>query len=722
MNDSRLLYEAFNAYYERGMNALKNNNLEVARRNILAAAETLLKLAKESSGELKNKRVKRAEELNELATKIEEKAKIIKKQVSFNANDSGIENNSSIKVVENDSTSIEDAINSLESLEGLKEVKTQVSDLIDQIKVFQMRKAKNLPTPEMSYHMVFTGNPGTGKTTVARIIGKIYRALGILSKGHLVEVDRSDLVAGYVGQTALKTKEVISKAMGGVLFIDEAYSLKKEGNDFGQEAIDTLNKAMEDSRGDLVVIVAGYKNEIKTFIDSNQGLRSRFRTYIDFKDYSGQELYNIFLNILEKNKYQITNSANNYIYNYLNDRNINQFTGNARDVRNMFENIVKLQSRRVARLANPSAAEITTITDDDLPFDKDLVSNNINVNESENTSDNLEEPEIISHEPIINLNSFLQRKKKSNNDPKKELPEEEYLENNNQDNSEYKFDWDSLPNINFDDIAGLENVKEVVRTKVLLPLEHPEAFEGYVKKNGGGLFLYGPPGTGKTMIAAAIANEIGAKFCSVKPSDLLHQGGGNTEKAVRTLFAQARQFPCAIIYFDEMDSIAQKNTKSSYARQLRSELLAQIQGVESYGEQTGNILFLIAATNKPWDVDSAFVRPGRFGTPLYVGLPEDEAREYIVLSRLNKIKNKGIVSVNNDIDVKMIVEQTNGFNGSDITNLLDRIEEISVIRGVRTGDKYICQDDVEKALENIHSSVQIEDIEKLMAWKEQNNG
>ena len=135
-----------------------------------------------------------------------------------------------------------------------------------------------------------------------------------------------------------------------------------------------------------------------------------------------------------------------------------------------------------------------------------------------------------------------------------------------------------------------------------------------------------------------------------------------------------------------------------------------------------NILFLIAATNKPWDVDSAFVRPGRFGTPLYVGLPEDEAREYIVLSRLNKIKNKGIVSVNNDIDVKMIVEQTNGFNGSDITNLLDRIEEISVIRGVRTGDKYICQDDVEKALENIHSSVQIEDIEKLMAWKEQNNG
>ena len=222
------------------------------------------------------------------------------------------------------------------------------------------------------------------------------------------------------------------------------------------------------------------------------------------------------------------------------------------------------------------------------------------------------------------------------------------------------------------------------------------------------------------MIAAAIANEIGAKFCSVKPSDLLHQGAGNTEKAVRSLFAQARQHPCSIIYFDEMDSIAQKNTKSSYSRQLRSELLAQIQGTESYGKDNGNILFLIAATNKPWDVDSAFVRPGRFGTALYVGLPDEEARAYIINNRFDKTREKGIVEIKEDVSIEEIVERTNGFNGSDITNLLDRIDEISAVRGVRTGEKFICNTDIQKAFEEVHSSVQADDIEKLNAWKTQN--
>ena len=237
----------------------------------------------------------------------------------------------------------------------------------------------------------------------------------------------------------------------------------------------------------------------------------------------------------------------------------------------------------------------------------------------------------------------------------------------------------------------------------------------------GGLFLYGPPGTGKTMIAAAIANEIGAKFCAIKPSDLLHQGAGNTEKAVRALFNQARAFPCAVIYFDEMDSIAQKNTKSSYSRQLRSELLAQMQGIESYGKETGNLLFLIASTNKPWEVDSAFVRPGRFGTKVYVGLPDAEAREYIIRNRFNKIKAKGIVTLANDVDIEAMVEKTNGFNCSDITNLLDRVEELSIIRGVKTGKKEIMSEDIDQAFDEITSSVQAEDIEKLISWKEQNN-
>ncbi len=365
MKDSRLLYDAFNIYYEKGMEALGENKLEVARRNLLAAAEALLKLAKESNGALKEQRVRRAEELGELAERIEAKRKEQPAHQESHARESLAP---ALRVTAEKQMTIDEALGALGSMVGMREVKEQVSDLVDQIKVFRMRKAQQLPTPEISHHMVFTGNPGTGKTTVARIIGQIYRSLGILSKGHLVEVDRSDLVAGYVGQTALKTKEVLSRAMGGVLFIDEAYTLKKGGNDFGQEAIDTLNKAMEDARADLVVIVAGYKREIETFIGSNPGLRSRFRTTIDFRDYTGRELYEIFLGILQKNKYRITQEANDAVRRYLGDRELNKFNGNARDVRNLFENIVKLQSRRVARLTDPSKEEIVTVTVEDLPF------------------------------------------------------------------------------------------------------------------------------------------------------------------------------------------------------------------------------------------------------------------------------------------------------------------------------------------------------------------
>lgn len=755
MNDSRLLYDAFNIYYNKAIEALQNNEFSVARRNFLSASETLLKLARYSNSVLREKRIARAKELVHVADKLE--AKIKKSNsicISGDSIDNDYTNYTTPKVYDVEDYTVEESIDQLMKLEGLHTVKEQIHDLITQIQTFKMRKSQGLPTPELSHHMVFTGNPGTGKTTVARIIGRIYKALGILSKGHFVEVDRADLVAGHVGQTALKTKARIAEAMGGILFIDEAYTLKKEGNDFGQEAIDTLNKVMEDLRSDLVVIVAGYKEEISNFIEANKGLSSRFKTYIDFEDYSGKELFNIFLGILKNNKYLINDKASELVKDYLSNPGLNKLTGNARDVRNLFENIVKLQSRRIVKLDNPLAQELMLITEADLPFkeskysledsireephvsykSKQQVSNKIE--EDETNIDSYKYPNVeviddmfkdnnqISEEYETNIKDLLKKRKPKFGESFKEvMPEDEYLNSNsNAAAAEYKFDWDSLPVIDFDDIAGLESVKDVVRTKVLLPLEHPEAFEGYEKKNGGGLFLYGPPGTGKTMIAAAIANEIGAKFCSVKPSDLLHQGAGNTEKAVRALFAQARQYPCSVIYFDEMDSIAQKNTKSSYSKQLRSELLSQLQGIESYGKDSGNLLFLIAATNKPWDVDSAFVRPGRFGTKVYVGLPDDETRRYMITYRFIKITNKGIVEIDDDVDIDDFVDQTNGFNGSDITNVLDRIDEISAIRGVLTNNKFICQADIDKALSEIHSSVQSEDIDKLITWKEQNNG
>ena len=683
MLETRMLYDAFNIYYKKGMDALKEKNNSVAKRNLYLASETMFNLAKKSEGELKETRFKRAEELMKLADKISENNEVV-----VSTNESSVsKETSNLNILENNECiSLEDAEKELQNLEGLSTVKQQVSDIVDQLKISKLRNQEGLPVAETSNHMVFLGNPGTGKTTVARIIGKIYKALGLLSKGHLVEVDRSDLVAGYVGQTAIKTKEVINKAKGGVLFIDEAYALKKgDGNDFGQEAIDTLNKYMEDYRNDLVVIVAGYDQEMKSFINSNVGLRSRFKTFIKFDDYTGKELYNIFLTLLKGNKYIPTDEASNMIRQYLYSVDRTKFSGNARDVRNLFENIIKLQSRRLATIQNPSKTELLQITVADLPEE-------VRVNSSY---------------------KFAQTEKKEQETAE---PEQVVLDNA----SETKFNWDSLPAIRFDDIAGLDQAKEIVNTKVLLPLKYPELFEGYMKKSGGGLFLYGAPGTGKTMIAAAIANEIGAKFCSVKPSDLLNQGVGNTEKAVKTLFAEARQFPCSVIYFDEIDAIAQKSTRSSISRQLRSELLAQIQGVESYNSETKNTLFLICSTNKPWEVDSAFIRPGRFGTAVYVGLPDENSRRYLINKRFEETKKKGIVSLSDDIDVESFVQNTNGYNGSDIVNVLDRIDEISASRALDSGCKIITNYDIIQALSECSSSVQHEDIERLLEWKEQN--
>lgn len=269
---------------------------------------------------------------------------------------------------------LEEALAELDALIGLDVVKKDVDSLVNLVKVRKLRRERGLKTPEMSFHLVFSGNPGTGKTTVARIVGKVYSALGILSKGHLVEVDRSGLVAGYVGQTAIKTKEVIDKALGGVLFIDEAYTLSPENadKDFGQEAIDTLLKAMEDHRDDFVVIVAGYASLMPRFIDSNPGLKSRFNKYLFFEDYNGEQLFEIFRGRVTRNDYRLDGAAEAAVREHLQElyEDRDQNFGNARDVRNLFEKIVAAQADRVAGLQEPSDEDISTITVDDL---KDLM-------------------------------------------------------------------------------------------------------------------------------------------------------------------------------------------------------------------------------------------------------------------------------------------------------------------------------------------------------------
>lgn len=266
--------------------------------------------------------------------------------------------------------SLEALLAELDELCGLNKVKEDVKSLINLVKVRKLRQEHDLPVPPMSLHLVFMGNPGTGKTTVARLLAKIYHAIGVLSKGQLVEVDRSGLVAGFVGQTAIKTGEVIQKALGGVLFIDEAYALANQDspNDFGREAIETLLKGMEDHRADLIVIVAGYTELMGKFIGANPGLESRFNKYFYFEDYNGGELFEIFGSMCGKNGYTLSDDGTEYAKTYFDglyeerDENF----GNARDVRNTFERAVARQSNRVAELENPGREDLMSLTAADL--------------------------------------------------------------------------------------------------------------------------------------------------------------------------------------------------------------------------------------------------------------------------------------------------------------------------------------------------------------------
>ena len=261
-----------------------------------------------------------------------------------------------------------DPMEDLDALIGLTTIKHDVKELADFVKIQKLRKDQGMKAVPVSLHLVFTGNPGTGKTTVARILSRIYRKIGVLSKGQLVEVDRSGLVAGYVGQTAIKTQEKIKEALGGILFIDEAYSLAQKDDAFGQESIDTILKAMEDHRDDFVVIVAGYTGPMEKFINSNPGLKSRFNKYIEFPDYTLDELDGIFDLNCKKYEYKVDEDARRQIREMIKARMISRHENfaNAREVRNLFEDIITNQARRVAAMEEPSPEDIRRVILEDL--------------------------------------------------------------------------------------------------------------------------------------------------------------------------------------------------------------------------------------------------------------------------------------------------------------------------------------------------------------------
>ena len=277
-----------------------------------------------------------------------------------------------------DKRTLQELLDELDALIGLEKVKNKVQDLIVYQKVQKLRREKNLHSTKNTLHLAFTGNPGTGKTTVARIVGRIYKRIGLLSKGHFVEVSRTDLIAGYQGQTALKVKKVIEQAKGGVLFIDEAYSITENdhSDSYGRECLTELTKALEDYRDDLVVIVAGYTEPMNKFFESNPGLKSRFNTFIEFDDYNSVEMDNILLSMCQSNDYVLDDEAKEKIHLYFEQQiaSKDENFANGRLARNLYDDLVMNHARRVVKVDNPSSVDLSTIKAEDFNFECSEVS------------------------------------------------------------------------------------------------------------------------------------------------------------------------------------------------------------------------------------------------------------------------------------------------------------------------------------------------------------